>query len=138
MQRIIIFIAALCLGACASGSIGSSTGTARSAGASAPAVRPAPVLVPSQSVREAGLQNIIGANGTALLERFGKARIDLTEGTARKLQFANEACVIDIFLYPLQSGRDPVATHIEARNRKTGAAEDKAACARVLTKQIMR
>lgn len=136
MRLVVILGSALSLAACA----GSSAGYSQTANSSSTArvQGPPPVLVPSQSVKDAGLATIIGANSAALMNRFGKARIDLKEGSARKLQFADDKCVIDIFLYPLQVGQDPVATHIEARNRKSGAAEDKAVCARGLTKPIMR
>ena len=33
----------------------------------------------------------------------------------RKLQFAGERCVLDVFLYPLREGQEPVATYVEAR-----------------------
>ncbi len=130
MRHAYILGAALSLAACAGGSVGSSS-TTQSAKTTRAQIPP-PVLVPSLAVREAGLQEIIGASGPALVKRFGKARIDLKEGNARKLQFAGEECVLDIFLYPLQSGQDPVATHIEARNRKTGEASDQAVCAGIL------
>ncbi|MCK0129692.1 hypothetical protein [Erythrobacter sp. F6033] len=78
--------------------------------------------------REAGLESIIGAPASRLLSRLGEARIDLTEGDSRKLQFTGESCVLDIYLYPLQAGTEPVATHIEARMRSGGRAIDKSQC----------
>ncbi|MEL7187921.1 MAG: hypothetical protein AAGK17_00095 [Pseudomonadota bacterium] len=128
MRHPLILALAGSLAACSGGSSGGPASTVNSAATRAPA----PVLMPSQSVRDAGLEGVIGANSAGLLGQFGKARIDLKEGFARKLQFADENCVLDIFLYPLQSGQEPVATHIEARNRQTGTALDKAACAKTL------
>ncbi|QFT76428.1 hypothetical protein FIU90_02615 [Erythrobacter sp. THAF29] len=78
--------------------------------------------------REAGLDGVLGQRATALLSRFGAARIDLKEGDARKLQFAGEKCVLDVFLYPLEAGAEPVATHVEARERQGGGATSKTRC----------
>lgn len=75
-----------------------------------------------------GIDSIIGAQAPALTRRFGEARIDLAEGDARKLQFAAAGCVLDIYLYPLEAGGTPVATHIEARQRQGGGETDRAAC----------
>lgn len=77
---------------------------------------------------EQGLEGVIGKSARALTQRFGRARLDLTEGDARKLQFSSNECVLDIFLYPLQGGAAPVATHVEARQRIGGAAADRAQC----------
>ncbi|MDJ0641543.1 MAG: hypothetical protein QNJ15_01890 [Erythrobacter sp.] len=83
---------------------------------------------PPAIMSERGLDSVIGARASALTARFGTARIDLTEGDARKLQFAGQTCVLDIFLYPLEAGREPVATHVEVR-RRSGAGEiDRARC----------
>ncbi|MGB3470612.1 MAG: hypothetical protein WBA51_07320 [Erythrobacter sp.] len=87
-----------------------------------------------QVMRGGGLDRIIGQQAAALTNRFGTARIDLTEGDARKLQFVSEACVLDIFLYPLASGAEPVATHVEARERKSGGAVDRQACMKAVEK----
>lgn len=81
-----------------------------------------------QVSREAGLQDIIGARAHVLLSRFGKPRIDLAEGDARKLQFASTKCVLDIYLYPLQAGSEPVATHVETRLREDAGQIDKSRC----------
>lgn len=78
--------------------------------------------------RERGLESVIGKGASTLTQRFGNARLDLIEGDARKLQFSSESCVLDIFLYPLQDNADPVATHIEARQRVGGASTDHADC----------
>lgn len=86
-------------------------------------------------MRERGLEGIIGQQANVLTRRFGKARIDLVEGDARKLQFVSKACVLDIFLYPTASGAQPVATHVEARQRKDGAAMDRQLCIRDLETQ---
>lgn len=96
-----------------------------------PAARPhsSIVMVP-EVMAPTGLQGVIGSPAAALTRRFGDARIDLAEGDVRKLQFAGEACVLDIFLYPVSAGSEPTATHVEARIRMGGAAADAGACIR--------
>ncbi|KEO89403.1 hypothetical protein EH31_12210 [Erythrobacter longus] len=116
----VICLSGLCLSACAGGAGGAST-TARTT-ASAGTVPPPRIL------RGNGLESVIGKQATALTQRFGEARIDLSEGDARKLQFISETCVLDIFLYPLQPRSQPVATHIEARRRVGGESADRARC----------
>lgn len=76
------------------------------------------------------LEGVIGSPAAALTRRFGEPRIDLTEGDARKLQFAGSSCVLDIYLYPLRVGADPTAAHVEARLRQGGAVVDQGACIR--------
>ncbi|KWV91456.1 hypothetical protein [Erythrobacter sp. YT30] len=132
-----LVLLATALGACASGSGGVSpirTSTDPRVATPAP-VRTAPQPAPAANarqpsiLREAGLEAIIGAQAPALTARFGKARIDLAEGDARKLQFVSETCVLDIYLYPVRNGDAQVATHVEARQRKSGAATSRSGCA---------
>ncbi len=91
---------------------------------------PPPVVVapPPQVMQASGLEGVIGAPARTLTQRFGEPRIDLSEGDARKLQFVSQVCVVDIFLYPVETGAAPVATHVEARVREGGAEADRAAC----------
>jgi hypothetical protein len=98
-----------------------------------PAGRAAPVpatnSIPAPQIqRERGLESVIGKGASALTRRFGRARIDLSEGDARKLQFSSQNCVLDIFLYPLERGNSPVATHVEARQRAGGGDANRAQC----------
>ena len=101
-------------------------------GASGVSVRPAPVgakAVPAPRIqREEGLESVIGKGAQTLIRQFGKARIDLSEGDARKLQFISANCVLDVFLYPAARGAAPAATHVEARQRVGGAKTDRAQC----------
>lgn len=83
-------------------------------------------------LRTPGLEEIIRADSASLTRRFGPPRLQVAEGDMVKLQFAGEACVLDLFLYPLSPGAEPVATWAEARRRSDGAAVDRAACARAL------
>ncbi|MBV7265530.1 hypothetical protein [Erythrobacter ani] len=100
-----------------------------------PAPSNAPVFQPPTQSRtqaaeaSSGPASIIGQRAQALTSRFGTARIDLTEGDARKLQFAGRTCILDIFLYPRANGAQPVATHVEARLRDGGRGADSEACA---------
>lgn len=83
-------------------------------------------------IDDAGLRSIVRADAARLQLLFGPPRLDVAEGDMRKLQFAGEACVLDIFLYPLAPGAEPVATWVEARRGSDGQAVDRAACARAL------
>ena len=81
-----------------------------------------------------GLEGVLEQDAASLLRRFGPARLDVREGDARKLQFTGEACVLDVFLYPLRPGGEPVATYVEARRASDGQAVDRAACAQALAR----
>lgn len=109
------------------------TGGAKPAPAPAP-VRSGVVRVP-QVMQPQGLEGVIGMGAAALTQRFGAPRIDLTEGDARKLQFAGQNCVLDIYLYPSRIGVDPTAAHVDARLRQGGAAVDGGACIREVESQ---
>jgi len=86
-------------------------------------------------MRERGLDGVLREDGPSLQRRFGEPRLETAEGDMRKLQFAGEACVLDIFLYPLAPGADPVATWVEARRGSDGAAVDRAACVAALSRR---
>ena len=94
---------------------------------------PAPqgFLVP-QVLRAPGLEGVIEQDAASLVRRFGSPRLDVAEGDMRKLQFAGEACVLDVFLYPLRPGAEPVATHVDARRPSDGRDVDRAACVTAL------
>ena len=81
-----------------------------------------------------GLGGIIRENAATLQRRFGAPRLDVLEGDMRKLQFTGQACVLDIFLYPLSAGAEPVATWIEARRASDGASVDRLACIQALSR----
>ncbi len=98
-----------------------------SARASAPAAA-TPAFRPAPPVRTTGIEGVVGQQARTLLSRFGEPRIDMAEGDARKLQFASARCVLDVFLYPRERGGEPVASHVEARERGSGQQIDRAAC----------
>lgn len=81
-----------------------------------------------QIMQERGLEPVIRTNAATLQQMFGTAQLDVREGDMRKLQFSASACVLDVFLYPLAPGREPVATWVEARRASDGAAVDRGAC----------
>lgn len=85
-------------------------------------------FIAPQVMRLPGLENVIGRDAAQLQHQFGRARLDIAEGDARKLQFSGEACVLDIWLYPLRPGAPPVATHVEARRASDGRDVDRARC----------
>lgn len=82
-----------------------------------------------------GLEAVIGASAEALQRNFGVARLDVREGDARKLQFGGEACVLDIYLYPLREGAEPTATYVDARRASDGLDVDRASCVAALRRQ---
>lgn len=82
-----------------------------------------------------GLAGIIRQPASELVARFGEPRLNTPEGDMRKLQFSGEACVLDIYLYPLAPGAQPVATWIEARRASDGAAVDRLACIQALSRR---
>ncbi|QUL37227.1 hypothetical protein [Erythrobacter sp. JK5] len=127
MRSLVAVAVLFAVSACAGGSARVPT---RPSAAPAPvaAAPPAGAFKAPQVLRGRGLDGIIGARATTLTARFGSARIDLTEGDARKLQFASDRCVLDVFLYPLEAGAEPVATHVETRWRAGGAEADRADC----------
>jgi hypothetical protein len=129
MMRATMALALLAAGLAGCGGGGGAGGARPKPVSAAPAPRSTIVVVP-QVMAPVGLEGVIGTTAPALLRRFGSPRIDLAEGDARKLQFSDGTCVLDIFLYPVSAGAEPTATHIEARLRAGGAPVDKGACIR--------
>jgi hypothetical protein len=87
-----------------------------------------------QSYPVTGLEAVIGRTARLLENQFGKAELDIREGTARKLQFAGPACVLDAYLYPPKGSGDPIVTHLDAR-RPDGTDFDRASCVAALTRK---
>lgn len=107
--------------------------------AALPPVKPPPPAVAGfrapQILHESGLEEVIEQPAERLIRRFGQPRLDVKEGDMRKLQFAGQACVLDVFLYPLREGAAPVATHVEARRGQDGQAVNRASCANALARR---
>lgn len=85
-----------------------------------------------QVQRVAGLERVMERPAGQLQQLFGQPRLDVQEGDMRKLQFTGTACVLDVYLYPLRAGAEPVATWVEARRASDGQAVDRAACVAAL------
>jgi hypothetical protein len=79
-----------------------------------------------------GLEGVIGSNAAALAAVFGTPRLQVREGDALKLQFTGEACVLDVYLYPLTQGAEPTATYVDARRASDGLDVDRARCVAAL------
>lgn len=77
--------------------------------------RPPVAAPPTTVVRPVQQNSLIGNSADAIGRMFGKPRLDLHEGPARKLQYAGTACILDIYFYPARAGAEPVATHVDAR-----------------------
>ncbi|MBW8297780.1 hypothetical protein [Sphingopyxis sp.] len=74
-----------------------------------------PAAGPITSPRPTQNNSLIGRSANSALSLFGKPRLDVAEGAARKLQFAGAACILDIYYYAPKQGADPLATHVDAR-----------------------
>ena len=88
-----------------------------------------------QILRLPGLEGVIEQTSAGLARQFGNPRQEVAEGDMRKLQFAGTACVLDVFLYPLREGGEPVATYVDARRPSDGAEVDRAACVQALRRR---
>ncbi|WWA48622.1 hypothetical protein V5F89_03315 [Pelagerythrobacter marensis] len=103
-----------------------------------PPTRPQPpssAFRPPRVMDLPGLEGVIGADVEALQRAFGTARLDVWEGDARKLQFTGDACVLDVYLYPLRPGAQPTATYVDARRASDGLDVDRAACVAALRRR---
>ena len=100
-----------------------------------PVVPPTRGFVAPQVMRLPGLEGVIGRSAPQLEQQFGRARLNVEEGDATKLQFTGDACVLDIYLYPMAAGSPPVATHVEARRASDGRDVDRAACVAALKRR---
>jgi len=81
-----------------------------------------------------GADGVIGSNESQLVRMFGEPRLNVWEGDARKLQFTGKACLLDIYLYPSTSSKEPRASYIDARRVSDGQDVDRAACIAALRK----
>jgi len=82
-----------------------------------------------------GLESVIGVDENALVRQFGPSRLNVWEGDARKLQFTGKACVLDVFLYPTTTSREPLASYVDARRSSDGQDVDRAACVAALKRR---
>jgi hypothetical protein len=100
----------------------------------APAVpRPAMVSARPVPMPAMGLERVLGQDAAGLVRLFGQPDADVREGTARKLQFQGQFCVLDAYLYPKGSA-PPRVTYLDARE-PDGSAIDRASCVAALTRR---
>ena len=114
---------------------GTSTASRPSTGrvpAGIPPAPPPPSFANPTVMNLPGLVGVIGETAGQLRRTFGEPRLDVMEGDARKMQFTGQACVLDVYLYPLRPGATPTATHLEARRASDGFEVDRVACANAL------
>ena len=93
---------------------------------------PAPAAAPRYS--PLGLEGVIGRTARFLEAEFGRPDLDVREGTARKLQFASQVCVLDTYLYPPKGGGEPIVTYVDART-PDGRDIDRASCVAALMRR---
>ncbi|MEO6091727.1 MAG: hypothetical protein ABIT04_05565 [Novosphingobium sp.] len=91
-----------------------------------PPAKPAPRI--AQLHMLPGLEGVIGVGAAELTRQFGRPRLEVWEGDARKLQFTGSACVLDVYLYPGARGNELQATHVDARRPSDGREVDRATC----------
>ena len=71
---------------------------------------------------------LIGLDANDLGRRFGQPVFQVQEGPGTKLQWAGGGCVLDVYLYPSESGSGLArSTYADAR-RPSGADIDVASC----------
>lgn len=88
-------------------------------------------IVPAM-LRERGLEGVLGQPASGVQRLLGEPRLRVPEGDVLKLQFTGQACVLDVFFYPMRPGAEPVATHVEARRASDAEEVDRAACVAAL------
>jgi hypothetical protein len=102
--------------------------------ASQPAAKRPQAIAPPPQVRAvAGLDKVMGKDARALVSLFGTADQDVWEASARRLQFAGSACILDAYLYPPAKGKEPVVTHLDAR-MSDGRPAERGSCVSALSK----
>ena len=94
--------------------------------ASTPKPQPAAVAI-QPTARSVG-GNLIGLDVNDLGRRFGQPMFQVQEGPGTKLQWTGGGCVLDVYLYPPDSGSGVArVTYADAR-RPSGADIDVASC----------
>ena len=80
-----------------------------------------------------GLERVLGQSAAGLTQLFGDPDADVREGSARKLQFGSNICILDAYLYP-SGNTEPKVTYLDARE-PDGSAIDRASCVAALTRR---
>ena len=90
-----------------------------------PAPKPAVVIAKPVSRQS---NTLVGMNVHDLGQRFGQPAFQVQEGPGTKLQWAGGGCVLDVYLYPPESGSGSArVTYADAR-RPSGADIDVPSC----------
>ena len=71
--------------------------------------------MPIAAPRPTQNNSLIGRPANTALGLFGRPRLDVAEGAARKLQFGGTTCILDVYYYASRQGADALATHVDAR-----------------------
>lgn len=103
-----------------------------------PKARPEPVsarpIVAPRTTAAAIPSQLHGRSAQSVIGLFGQPALDVREGSARKLQFSGQTCVLDAYFYPGQSRGEAVVTHVDAR-LPDGRDADRAACIEALRRR---
>ncbi|PZU58759.1 MAG: hypothetical protein DI547_08180 [Sphingobium sp.] len=99
-------------------------------GCVSPQAAPRPVATAPAAPQEKPI-HLMGANAKQLIAQFGQPRLDIRERTVRKLQFRNDRCVLDAYLYTTAKGKEAVVTFVDAR-LPDGRDTEQNGCARTL------
>ncbi len=98
--------------------------------ARAPRPAPSPVVTPVE--RPSGV--LIGLTASELGQRFGQPSFQVREGAGTKLQWSQNGCVLDAYLYPPDSGRGVERVTFADARRPSGADIDVQACLALLAR----
>lgn len=122
------------LAACTTSGVSSTSPPSKRPSSTVPGVRQPTRTAPrdAQVQMAPGLEGVIGAEQGQLVRLFGQPRLDVWEGDARKLQFTGTACVLDVFLYPSSTSKEPRATYVDARRSSDGQDVDRGSCVAAL------
>jgi hypothetical protein len=94
------------------------------------AVEPAPA--PATTARPAGV--LLGFTASELGQRFGQPGFQVREGEGTKLQWSENGCVLDAYLYPPPNGQGVArVAHVDAR-RPSGVDIDLESCLALLAR----
>ena len=109
MRRLLALSLSMLVAACAS-----TPAPKMAAAVTAPVARPSGVL--------------IGMDVHDLGRRFGQPAFQVQEGPGTKLQWAGGGCVLDVFLYPPESGSGSARVTFADARRPSGVDIDVASC----------
>ena len=86
-----------------------------------------PVVATPQAPPTDEPRRLLGLTAQEIVGQLGTPRFQVREGASLKIQFQNQRCTLDAYLYPAQAGGAPRVTHIDTR-ALNGTDTDQAAC----------